>query len=117
GFWRSVGPSQNGFIIESFIDELAHAAGKDPFEYRRALLGKSPRHKAILELVANRAGWGSSLPAGRARGIAVVFSYGSYAATVAAASVASAAAGQAHRRGCGIAARPAANPDAGQAQR
>ena len=116
GFWRSVGPSQNGFIIESFIDELAHAAGKDPFEYRRALLGKSPRHKAILELVANRAGWGSSLPAGRARGIAVVFSYGSYAATVAEVSVAPDGAVKVHRLVCGIDPGLAVNPDAVKAQ-
>jgi len=71
GFWRSVGPSQNGFIIESFIDELAHLAGKDPYEYRRALLGKAPRHKAVLELAATRANWGAPLPTGHARGIAV----------------------------------------------
>ena len=55
GFWRSVGSSQNAFITESFIDELAHLAGKDPFAYRRSLLGKSPRHKAVLELAAARA--------------------------------------------------------------
>src|SRR2546425_494940 len=116
GFWRSVGPSQNGFIIESFIDELAHAAGKDPFEYRRALLGKSPRHKAILELVANRANWGSPVPAGRGRGIAVVFSYGSYAATVAEVSVAPAGAVKVHRLVCGIDAGLAVNPDAVKAQ-
>jgi isoquinoline 1-oxidoreductase subunit beta len=87
GFWRSVGASQNGFIVESFIDELAHAAGKDPFEYRRALLGKSPRHRGVLELVASKAGWGAALPPGRGRGIAVVFSYASYAASVAEVSV------------------------------
>jgi CO/xanthine dehydrogenase Mo-binding subunit len=116
GFWRSVGPSQNGFIIESFIDELAHAAGKDPFEYRRALLGKSPRHKAILELVANRANWGSPPPAGRGRGIAVVFSYGSYAATAAEVSVARDGAIKVHRLVCGIDAGLAVNPDAVKAQ-
>src|SRR5258705_13463860 len=68
GFWRSVGPSQNGFIVESFVDEMATAAGKDPVEFRRGLLGKSPRHKAVLELAAAKANWGSPLPAGPARG-------------------------------------------------
>jgi isoquinoline 1-oxidoreductase beta subunit len=116
GFWRSVGSSQNGFIVEGFMDELAHAAGKDPFEYRRALLGKSPRHKKILELVADRAKWGSPLPAGRGRGIAVVFSYGSYAATVAEVSVAPDGAVKVHRLVCGIDAGFAVNPDAVKAQ-
>ena len=83
GFWRSVGSSQNAFITESFIDELAHAAGKDPFEYRRALLGKAKRHLTVLETAAQKANWGAPLPAGVARGIAVALSYGSYAAHVA----------------------------------
>ena len=65
-FWRSVGHSQNIFFSESMIDEMAHAAGKDPFEYRRALLGKQPRYKGVLELAADKAGWGAPLPAGRA---------------------------------------------------
>lgn len=82
-FWRSVGSSQNVFFIESFIDEMAHAAGKDPVVFRRALLAKHPRHKAVLELAAAKADWGRSLPAGRARGIAVAESFGSYIAQVA----------------------------------
>ncbi len=86
-FWRSVGHSQNGFFTEGFIDEMAAAAGKDPFEFRRALLSKSPRHKAVLELAAQRAGWGTPLPKGVARGIAVVSSFGSYVAEVAEVSV------------------------------
>lgn len=86
-FWRSVGHSQNSFFMEAFIDELAAAAKADPYEYRRALLGKSPRHKAVLELAAQKAGWGTPLPAGRARGIAVASSFGSYVAEVAEVSV------------------------------
>jgi isoquinoline 1-oxidoreductase subunit beta len=116
GFWRSVGASQNAFIVESFIDELAHAAGKDPYEYRRALLGKSPRHKAVLETAATKANWGAPLPAGRARGIAVAFSYGSYAAHVIEASVAPDGTVRAHRVVCAIDAGIAVNPDQVRAQ-
>jgi isoquinoline 1-oxidoreductase beta subunit len=116
GFWRSVGPSQNGFIIESFIDELAHEAKRDPYEYRRALLAASPRHKAVMELVATKANWGTRLPAGRARGIAVVFSYGSYAATVAEVSVAPDGTPIVHKLVTGIDAGMAVNPDQVKAQ-
>jgi isoquinoline 1-oxidoreductase beta subunit len=116
GFWRSVGPSQNGFIVESFVDELAHAAGKDPYEFRRSLLGKSPRHKGVLELAATKAGWGSKLPPGRGRGIAVVFSYGSYAATVAEVSVARDGRPIVHRLVTAIDPGLAVNPDAIKAQ-
>jgi isoquinoline 1-oxidoreductase beta subunit len=116
GFWRSVGPSQNGFIIESFVDELAYAAKKDPFEYRRALLGKSKRHKDVLELVAQKSNWGSPLPAGHGRGIAVVFSYGSYAATVAEVSVAPDGTPTVHKLVTGIDAGIAVNPDQVKAQ-
>jgi isoquinoline 1-oxidoreductase subunit beta len=86
-FWRSVGHSQNTFFSESFIDELANAAGQDPFEFRRSLLGKQPRCKAVLELAAEKAGWGKPLPQGLYRGIAVAPSFGSYVAEVAEVSV------------------------------
>lgn len=86
-FWRSVGHSQNIFFIESFIDELAAAAKADPFEYRRALLTKQPRYRGVLELAAQKAGWGSALPKGVFRGIAVAQSFGSYVAEVAEVSI------------------------------
>lgn len=86
-FWRSVGHSQNIFFIESFIDEMAVAAGKDPYEFRRAMLDKQPRYKQVLEIAAQKAGWGQPLPAGMFRGIAVAQSFGSYVAEVAEVSV------------------------------
>jgi isoquinoline 1-oxidoreductase beta subunit len=116
GFWRSVGSSQNGFIVESFIDELAHLAGQDPYEYRRALLGKSPRHKAVLELAATKANWGSPLSTGHGRGIAVCFSYGSYAAHVAEVSVAEDGSVRVHKVVCAIDCGIAVNPDQVAAQ-
>jgi isoquinoline 1-oxidoreductase beta subunit len=82
-YWRSVGYSQNAFFIESFIDELAAASGKDPLEYRRRLLEKSPRLLGVLNLAAEKAGWGKPLPAGRFRGIAVANNVGSFNAQVA----------------------------------
>lgn len=81
-FWRSVGSSQNAFAAESFIDELAWAAGQDPYEFRRSLLSQHPRHLAALDLAAEKAGWGKPLAGGRARGIALVESFGSYVAQV-----------------------------------
>src|SRR6184192_805018 len=71
GFWRSVGISQNAFVTECFFDEVAAAAGKDPYELRRALLADKPRHLRTLELAAEKAGWGTPLAAGRGRGIAL----------------------------------------------
>ena len=70
GFWRGVGPNNNVFAIESFIDELAHKAGKDPVEFRLAMLEKTPRLKAAVQLAAQKSGWGGALPARRGRGIA-----------------------------------------------
>ncbi|MDB6043946.1 MAG: Aldehyde dehydrogenase [Gammaproteobacteria bacterium] len=83
GFWRGVGPNNNVFAIESFVDELAKKAGRDPVEFRRSMLGKTPRLKAALELAAGKAGWGRPLPPRTGRGVAVQPSFGSYIATVA----------------------------------
>jgi isoquinoline 1-oxidoreductase beta subunit len=82
GFWRSVGASQNGFFLESFIDEIAAVGNKDPYELRRHLLAKSPRHLAALELAAQKAEWGKPLPPDHFRGIAIVSSYFGYVAQV-----------------------------------
>ena len=82
-FWRSVGHSQNAFFLEAFIDEVAAAAGKDPVEFRRSLLGKQPRLRGVLELAAQKAAWGSPLPAGVHRGVAIASSFGSFVAQVA----------------------------------
>jgi isoquinoline 1-oxidoreductase beta subunit len=82
-WWRSVGHSHTGFVVETMIDELAAAAGRDPVAFRRALLAKHPRVLRTLDLAASKAGWGSPLPTGRARGIAVVESFGSVCAHVA----------------------------------
>jgi isoquinoline 1-oxidoreductase beta subunit len=86
-WWRSVGHSHTAFVMESMVDELARAAGADPVDYRRRLLAKQPRLVGALDLAAAKAGWGSPLPAGRARGIALHQSFGSHVAQVAEVSV------------------------------
>ncbi|MFO1466650.1 MAG: xanthine dehydrogenase family protein molybdopterin-binding subunit [Steroidobacteraceae bacterium] len=101
-FWRSVGHSQNGFFAESFIDELAHAARQDPFEYRRNLLAPGDRRRAVLELAAQKAGWKTPLPKGHARGIAVCESFGSYVAEVVEASLDANGSPKVHRVVCAV---------------
>jgi len=110
-WWRSVGHSHTGFVVESFMDEVAHAAGKDPFEFRRDLLAKHLRHKGVLELAAQKAGWGKPLPPDRARGIAIHESFGSFVAQVAEVSVNPAGKVRVHRVVCAIDCGRFVNPD------
>ena len=110
GFWRSVGNSQNAFVAEGFMDEVAHAAGADPYEFRRSLLASAPRHRGVLELAATKAGWGTPLPQGRARGIAVVESFGSYVAEVAEVSIENGKV-RVHRVVCAVDCGVVVNPD------
>ncbi|MGI9293072.1 MAG: molybdopterin cofactor-binding domain-containing protein [Pseudomonadales bacterium] len=87
GYWRSVGHSHSGFVVESFIDEVAHALGHDSIEFRRQRLQQHPRHLAVLQLVAEKAAWGQSLPAGRFHGVAVHEAFDTVVAEVAEVSV------------------------------
>ena len=87
GFWRGVNLNQNAIYLESFMDELAHAAGKDPLEFRRALMKDHPKHLAVLNAAAEKAGWGKPLPAGVHRGLCQTMGFGSYVAAVAEVSV------------------------------
>ena len=86
-FWRSVGPGHNIFVVESFVDELVHAAGQDPVAFRRAHLEKEPRLLACLNLAAEKAGWGGALPSRVGRGVACQSVFGSYVAAIAEAEV------------------------------
>jgi isoquinoline 1-oxidoreductase beta subunit len=115
GAWRSVAPGQNAFVVESFIDELAHAAGADPFEYRLELLQHAPRAQAVLKLAADKARWRSNLPKGHYQGIAQYKSFGSWAAQVAEVSVEQDQI-HIHRIICAIDCGQCVNPDAVRAQ-
>ncbi|TFG85605.1 MAG: xanthine dehydrogenase family protein molybdopterin-binding subunit [Hyphomicrobiales bacterium] len=101
GYWRSVSHALNCFVAESFMDELAHAAGKDPFEFRRTLLDRQPRFKRVLEQAASQAGWGKA-PAGRHQGIALMEGYGTYMAQVAEVSAGPTGAVRVHRVVCAV---------------
>ena len=115
-FWRGVGPTRSIFVVESFMDELAAAAKRDPFEYRRALLDGSPRAKAVLELAADRAGWGGKLPAGSGRGIALLHAFGSYIAQVAEVAVSKQGDVRVRRVVCAVDCGTVVNPDIVKAQ-
>jgi isoquinoline 1-oxidoreductase beta subunit len=108
-WWRSVGHTHTGFVMETLMDELARAAGQDPLAYRRARLARHPRHLAVLDLAAERAGWGTPPPAGRFRGLAVHESFGSFVAQVAEISV-NANRIRVHRVVCAIDCGTAVNP-------
>jgi isoquinoline 1-oxidoreductase beta subunit len=115
GFWRSVGASVQGYVVEAFIDELAAAANKDPYQFRRDLLSKAPRHLAVLNMVAEKSGWGKPLPAGHARGIAVMEAFGSIVGQVAEVSVTNGAI-RVHKVWCAVDTGWVINPDTIKAQ-
>jgi len=115
-WWRSVGNTHTAFAMECMIDELAHAAGRDPLAFRAALLARHPRHLRALRLAAEKAGWGRRPPAGRARGLAVHESFGSIVAEVAEVSVEEKGRIRVHRVTCAVDCGVAVNPLAVEAQ-
>jgi isoquinoline 1-oxidoreductase subunit beta len=116
-FWRGVGPTHNIFVVESFIDELAAAAHQDPLEYRRALLGKSPRARAVLDVAAKAAGWGGKLRAGHGRGLSLLYSgWDTYVAEIAEVEVAKSGEVRVHRVVCAVDCGTVINPDTVKAQ-
>ncbi len=117
GFWRSVGSSQNAFITaECFLDEIAAAAGRDPYELRLEYLTNAPRHTRVLELAATKAGWSQPALPGRHRGIAVAESFGSVVAEVAEVSVSPEGEVRVHRVVCAVDCGVVVNPDTVEAQ-
>jgi isoquinoline 1-oxidoreductase subunit beta len=114
-WWRGVGPTRSVFVVESFIDELAAAAQQDAVQYRRALL-KAPRMRAVLDLAADRAGWGTALPAGSGRGVSIQFAFGSYLAQVAEVSMNAQGQPRVERVVCAMDCGQVVNPDGVRAQ-
>jgi isoquinoline 1-oxidoreductase beta subunit len=115
GFWRSVGCSVQGYVVEAFIDEMAKTAGKDPYQFRRSLLSQQPRHRAVLDLVAEKSGWSTPVPSGRGRGIAMMEAFGSILAQVAEVSVTNGAV-KVHKVWCAVDCGWVINPDTVKAQ-
>jgi isoquinoline 1-oxidoreductase subunit beta len=116
GYWRAVSHNMNAFANESFIDECAHAAGKDPYAYRMALLKNKPRFANVLKTAAEKAGWGTPLAAGRARGIALMEGYDTYMAEVAEISLNADGSVRVHRVTVAADAGQLVNPDTVEAQ-
>jgi isoquinoline 1-oxidoreductase beta subunit len=115
-FWRSVGPSHNVFVIESFVDELAAAAKQDPVAYRLAFLDKTPRAKAVLALAAEKAGWGQPLPERIGRGVSLQYVFATYMAQVAEVEVSKDGTVRVRRVVCAVDCGTVVNPDTVQAQ-
>jgi isoquinoline 1-oxidoreductase beta subunit len=115
-FWRSVGPSHNVFVTESFMDELAAAAKQDPVAYRLALLDKTPRAKGVVALAAEKSGWGQKLPPRQGRGISVQNAFASYMALVAEIEVAKDGTVRVRRVVCAVDCGIVVNPDTVRAQ-
>ena len=116
GVWRSVAPSRHAFNIESAIDEIAHAGGRDPYQFRRKLLAAKPRFQAVLDLAAEKAGWGKPLPEGHFQGIAIHQSYASIVCHVAEVSVSMQGELQVHRVVGAVDCGEVVNPDTVEAQ-
>lgn len=116
GFWRSVGPSHNVFVTESFIDELAATAKQDPLAYRRNLLAHNPKARALLDLAAEKSGWGKPLPNGWGRGVALQNAFGSLLVQVAEVEVANTGAVRVHRVVCAMDCGTVVNPNTVEAQ-
>ena len=117
GWWRGVGVTHNCFVIESFLDEVAAATGQDPVAFRRGLLGKSPRARAVLDLAAEKAGWGKPLPPGQGRGVALMYSgWDTYMAQVAEVEVTGAGEVGVRRVVCAVDCGTIINPDTVTAQ-
>jgi isoquinoline 1-oxidoreductase beta subunit len=115
-WWRVVGSSHTAYAVEAFIDEVAEAAGQDPYRFRRALLAHQPRHRAVLDLAAEQAGWGQPLPKGRGRGIAVAEAFKTYVAQVAEVTVGGDGKVKVDRVVCAVDCGVAVNPDVIAAQ-
>ncbi|WP_428374998.1 molybdopterin cofactor-binding domain-containing protein [Lichenicoccus sp.] len=115
-WWRGVGPTHNVFVVESVIDELAAAAGRDPVAFRRGMLSKNPRALAVLNLAASKSGWGQPSPSGRGRGVALQFAFGSYLAAVLDAEVTAEGSVRIHRADVAVDCGPVVNPDTIRAQ-